>query len=72
MEPEEKAKDLIEKMIMRDNGFDKKQQKHCAIVCVDEIIADFKGWRVKPYLSLDLAIEAVKYWEQVKQAIERL
>lgn len=52
--PKEKAIQLIEKMKMKNNAFDKMQQKHCATMCVDEIIADFRGYRLKIYINLNL------------------
>lgn len=72
MTPKEKAKELIEKMIMRDNAFDKMQQKHCATACVNEIIADLKGYRLKPYFTVKQTVDASVFWEQVKTEINNL
>ena len=72
MEAKDKAKELIDKMKMRDNAFDKKQQKHCAKVCVEEIISDLKGYRLKPYFTLEQCVEASKFWEDVIIEIENV
>jgi hypothetical protein len=41
----------------------------CAMVCVDEIIKDFRGFRTKPYLTVTQAIEVTKFWQKVKQIL---
>jgi hypothetical protein len=74
MTPQEKAIELKEKMKMKDNSFDKKQQKHCAIIAVDEIIhllnaaPIFNGTKqVSPDMDKVWA-----YWIEVKSQIEKL
>ncbi len=67
----EKAKELIEKMKMIDNAFDKKQKKHCATVCVNEIISDLRSYRMKPYLTVEQCVEASEFWQNVLIEIEK-
>jgi len=48
-----------------DNGFIEEQAKQCALIAVDEIIKSIR-W------SSDFNNEQKKYWQEVKQEIEKL
>ena len=54
----EKAQELLDKMTMEIGEFN---AKHCAMVCVDEILS------IK---SVDKDEDLSNYWEEVKQEIE--
>ena len=71
MTPVEKANDLVNKMYMCDDSegnypmcFDSALQ--CALIAVDEIIKLFKG-----SITIDFQL-SYKYWQEVKQEIEKL
>lgn len=72
MEARDKAKELMGKMTMRNNGFDRNQQRHCAEVCALEIISDLKSYRLKSYFTVEQQVEASKYWEDVIIELEKL
>ena len=71
MTPKEKAQELVDKYIQTDgNAFFAKQ---CALIAVEEIINSSParspindGSDAMPHFR------SVKYWEQVKQEIEKL
>jgi hypothetical protein len=44
-----------------------KHAKQCAIIAVDEIIA-----QIEPSVSMDVISARIKYWQEVKQEIENL
>jgi hypothetical protein len=46
---------------------DSRIAKQCAFIAVDEIIAN-----IEPSVSMDVISARIKYWEQVKQTIEKL
>jgi hypothetical protein len=46
---------------------DSRIAKQCAFIAVDEIIAN-----IEPSVSMDVISASIKYWEQVKQEIEKL
>lgn len=54
----EKAQELLDKMTMEIGEFN---AKHCAMVCVDEILS---------INSVDKDEDLSNYWEEVKQEIE--
>jgi hypothetical protein len=56
MKPKEKAKELFDKMSFETHKYN---AIHCALIAVDEIIK---------YCYKD----DIKYWQQVKQEIEKL
>ena len=70
MTPKEKAKELVDKMLDKQEYSDVYQErgiiswsaKQCALVAVDEIITNRE--RIKGIDKL--------YWQQVKQEIEKL
>ena len=63
MTPKEKANLLYNKMVV-DFGIDHWQIKQCALVAVDEIIAN-----IEPSVSVDVIEARVNYWIEVKQKI---
>lgn len=69
MTPEEKAKHLIRKMTV-DMSIDFWQTKQCALVAVDELIESHLVLTTthdrKP------SVRCKRYWQQVKQEIEKL
>ena len=63
MTPKEKAKKLVERMIIyhSPNDEDYETAKECALIAVDEILNVI--WHT---------IDEVYYWEHVKKEIEKL
>ena len=83
MTPEQKAIDILEKLIPHvyneydgsDGGRDYNAKRHtiqCALIAVDEIINtlnhDIRDLDVRGSVLLDL----IKYWREVKQELEKL
>ena len=64
MTPKEKAAYLILKYMSK--VVSKQVAKECALVAVDEIIAN-----IEPSVSMDVIEARVKYWQEVKQEIEK-
>ena len=62
MTPKEKADNLYNRMVV-DFNIDKFQSKQCALVAVDEII--------KAHVHNE-GVRHLKWWEEVKQEIEKL
>ena len=62
MTPKQKAKELFEKFYYANqpSTFELNQAKQCALIAIDEIIAS------KPIIN------SLKYWEKVKQELEKL
>jgi len=74
MTQKEKAEELLNKYF---NAVDhrhtsRKLAKKLSLIAIDEIIKDFKGYRVKHYITLESAIDLCEYWEQVKEEITKL
>jgi hypothetical protein len=65
MTPKEKAKELFNKMFCSSRSIEVEQAKKCALIAVDEIINS------RPAIT-DSQIEYQKYWQEVKQEIEKL
>jgi hypothetical protein len=67
MTPQEKAEDIVRKystyVVMWTGGVETERQnvKQCALIAVDEILSLFIS-----------ECEDTKYWQQVKQEIEKL
>lgn len=84
MTPLEKAEDLILKYSVKVDMFctinnkkyipsglpTTKSSTQLAIIAVDEIIEDYKSWRVKHYLTLEHALILCEYWKEVKLHLE--
>jgi hypothetical protein len=65
MTAKEKARDLVEKYyhlfsVKLENTICIYEAKHCALIAVNEIISD------------NASIYSQKYWQEVKQEIEKL
>jgi len=78
MTPQEKAKGLVNKFRDYADGIDsetdrfspnieRKNAKQCALIAVDEIIA-----QIEPSVSIDVISARIKYWKEVKQEIKKL
>ncbi len=70
MTPQEKAKELYSKFLRyvpAEEEFEHEYAKQCALIAVDEVIAN-----IEPSVSMDVISARIKYWEQVKQEIEKL
>jgi hypothetical protein len=72
MTPKEKAKELVDKFkhqVRWKMGQEDvlKRAKQCALIAVDEIIA-----QIEPSVSMDVISARIKYWQEVKQEIEKL
>ncbi len=77
MTPKEKAEELVDKYrntimsFLSDNMKD-MNAKNCALIAVDEIIGtlnhDIRDLDVRGSVLLDL----IKYWQEVKQELEKL
>jgi homoserine trans-succinylase len=60
MTAKEKAKELVDKFLNEQNNTEEiSEAKQCALICVDEIL------RILPFTD-------VKYWQEVKQEINKL
>ena len=67
MDAKEKAKELLLKfMAIQFGDFPTTDAKQCALIAVDEIIAN-----IEPSVSMDVISARIKYWEQVKEEIEK-
>lgn len=65
MTPKEKAQELIDKMSFETHKYN---AKHCALVAVDEMLNEYPSQCPKDSYEM----ERHKYWEEVKQEIEKL
>lgn len=66
MKPEEKAKELVNKMLLdHDMPYDLAQE--CALIAVDELITEIKLF---PYNTI--FYERLEFLKQVKSEIEKL
>jgi hypothetical protein len=78
MTPKEKAKELYFKMHSQEQIVS-KEAKQCALIAVDEIIKsnplepnDTSDWLQPEDWFSEANKSAEKYWEEVKQEIEKL
>ena len=68
MTPKEKAQYLFDIYTNYVGEYDiDKHAKQCAIIAVDEIISE-----IEPSVSMDVIEARIKYWQEVKQEIEKL
>ena len=81
MTPQEKAQELVDRFDEYVHGYvggsvlsntqypDVKLEraKECALIAVDEIIAN-----IEPSVSMDVIEARIKYWQEVKNEIEKL
>jgi len=79
MTPKEKAQELVKKYEIQFLSFGDYlptiKAKQCALIAVDEIIKasptnPLKGGYIELYS--DMVDEAIDYWQEVKQEIEKL
>jgi hypothetical protein len=66
MTPKEKALDIYHKMHYQ-NQIVSIEAKQCALIAVDEILGDIDDSILHPQNK-----EAIDYWQEVKQEIEKL
>lgn len=83
MTPKEKAKELVDKMYnvdfhddAREISMQYRHAKQCALIAVDEIIESNpteynEKFNLNPYHS-ECMESSIKYWNEVKQEIEKL
>jgi hypothetical protein len=71
---QEKAVELFKKYYCLSNNSKSKLKvieyetaKQCALITVDEVIAN-----IEPSVSMDVISARIKYWEQVKEEINKL
>jgi hypothetical protein len=65
MTPKEKADELHVGYWRLTN--DSRIAKQCALIAVDEVISN-----IEPSVSMDVISARIKYWEQVKEEINKL
>jgi hypothetical protein len=77
MTPKEKAIELVNKFTFQRESHEMYVAKHCALICVDEILNQFIGIHNK-FKEAKIIDGDVKesanyiYWIEVKQEIEQL
>ena len=73
MTPQEKAEELFNKYatyaVMWTGGIEVEKQncKQCALIAVNEVIAN-----IEPSVSMDVITARIKYWQEVKEEIQKL
>jgi len=69
MTPKEKAEELVGKyyVIIYHTIHQQQKAKECALITVDEILGDIDDSILHPQNN-----EAINYWQEVKQEIEKL
>jgi hypothetical protein len=72
MTPQEKAESLVETyystiMSFLNDNMRWENAKKCALIAVDEIIS-----HIEPSISMDVLSARIKFWNEVKQEIEKL
>lgn len=71
MTPKKEAKELVDKY---DNTLtyleSRAKVKDCALIAVDEIISELED--ITNFTGNNLSSEMIKYWNKVKQEIEKL
>ena len=72
MTPKEKAQELVDKIYNYTVDVfilstSLECSKQCALIAVDEIIT-----QIEPSISMDVISARIKYWQDVKQEIEKL
>ena len=76
MKAKEKAKELVDKFDKAVNTHTNNPLKKCAIIAVDVILNDVMLWWYAPTENMpkDIVyfVTQKKYWQEVKQEIEKL
>jgi hypothetical protein len=65
MTPQEKADELFKAYL--NVGMGNGWAKQCALIVADEVIAN-----IEPSVSMDVITARIKYWQEVKNEIEKL
>jgi hypothetical protein len=68
MIPKEKAEELLNKFSMPIDRHKNIYYKRCALIAVDEILNEYKSYNKSAIVYND----ALRYWDKVKQEIEKL
>ena len=63
MTAKEKAKELVDRFIPKEESIEFAHVKQCALICVDEILDNQYDLITLPYKA---------YWQEVRQEIELL
>ena len=66
MTPQEKARDLVNRMYYVHGKIDSDMAKKCALIAVDEILLSNPTWFIDQMKSTH------KYWEDVRVALNAL
>jgi len=66
MDPKEKANELVNKFNYDNKHFLMQDAKQCALIAVDEILL------IKKEIWDDFHSEYFKFWQEVKQELEKL
>lgn len=67
MNPQEKAKELVEEMYKFSKSITKRNAKECAIICCDELIEELRDFGDDNHVQV-----RINYYTQVKQEIEKM
>ena len=76
MTPKEKAQELVDKIYFSRRYKDGEDYiaeqawihaKECALIAVNEVVA-----QIEPSVSMDVIESRIRYWQEVKQEIEKL
>ena len=73
MTPKEKAEELVSKFMEftpAEERYEYPYAVKCALIAVDEIIADYRSYRIKHWTTLEQALEMSEYWNEVKKEID--
>jgi hypothetical protein len=74
MTPKEKAKELYDKyeFVYIQNYTSKHEVKECALIAVDEILLTLSNFQSLFSVIGNILLDLIKYWQEVKQEIEKL
>tara|TARA_R110000772_G_scaffold37589_2_gene89183 strand:+ start:1236 stop:1448 length:213 start_codon:yes stop_codon:yes gene_type:complete len=70
MTAKEKARELVDKMNSANKHLNYSRAKTIALIFVDEIIKELKSTQFN--YDLDLEDDVIRYWNEVKQEINKL
>ena len=70
MTPKEKAKELYDKYCNMESWCD--DAKECALIAVDEILLTLSNFQSLFSVIGNILLDLIKYWQEVKQEIEKL
>ena len=80
MTPKEKAQELVIKFQFKPEGINKDLAKRCALIAVDEMIAEVYNISHQYTAIYDITTmsynyeesKELKFWQEIKQEIEKL